>query len=512
MNVPGSERCAIIDLGSNSARLVVMRYIAGQTYHLEDEIREIVRLREGMTEQGLSEAAMTRGLLTLRLFKQFCDSLGVTHIIATATSAVREAANGEVFLRRVERELGFMPRLLDGEQEAYYGVLGALNAISLRNGVVIDIGGGSAQVSQVRDRTFVQGEALTLGALALTERFVRSDPIKKTEVAKIEAEIAHQLDCVSWLKQERGPLVGLGGTIRNLTKVDATRRRFPLESINGYTLTRAALDETIQMLCATPLAQRKKIPGLVKDRADIILPGALVLRAVVARLGLQELTISEFGLREGLFFDHFWRDIPSHLTPDLREFSVLSLGRFYGFQEAHARHVCHLARRLFEQLQPLHGYGEWEAELISAAALLHDIGLSIKYNDHHKYSQILIAGNALPGYSSREVALIALLARFHRKGTPAAGEFAPLLQEGDDLRLKRLSALLRLAEYLERGRAGLVQDIQARWDKKYLWLNVIADEYPAVEIWGAQRNAVELLELAFGRGVALESRAVGDGG
>jgi exopolyphosphatase/guanosine-5'-triphosphate,3'-diphosphate pyrophosphatase len=229
------------------------------------------------------------------------------------------------------------------------------------------------------------------------------------------------------------------------------------------------------------------------------------------RLGVQEFTISEFGLREGLFFDHFWRDIPSHLTPDPREFSVLSLGRFYGFQEAHARHVRHLALRLFERLQPLHGYGEWEAELLGAAGLLHDIGLAIKYNDHHKYSQTLIAGNALPGYSSREVALISLLARFHRKGTPTAGEFTPLMQEGDDLRLMRLSALVRLAEFLERGRAGIVRDVLAEWDKKQLRLTLVADEFPAVELWSAQRGAVDLLESAFGRSVQMDSAVVNSG-
>ena len=500
------QRTAIIDLGSNSARLVVMRFVSGYSYHLEDEIREIVRLREGMTTGGLSEAAMTRGLQTLRLFKRFCESVQVTHIIATATSAVREAANGAQFLQQVEQEVGLSLRLLDGEEEALYGVLGALNATALQDGLVIDIGGGSAQVSQVRERAFVQGQALTLGALALTERFVRTDPIKKSELKAIETEISHQMDGVRWLKNERGPLVGLGGTIRNLAKVEAARRGFPLQSINGFTLNRAALDEIIRNLSEAPLAKRRRIPGLARDRADIILPGALVLRALLQRLAISELTVSEFGLREGLFFDHFWRDVPSRVTPDLRAFAVLNVARFYGFQEAHALHVRHLTQSLFTQLQPLHGYGTWESELLGAAALLHDIGMAIKYHDHHKYSQTLIASNALPGFSPREVAIIALLARYHRKGTPAAGEYASLLQEGDETRLLRLTALLRLAEYLERGRAGLVRDVLVRWDTNQLYLTLVATEHPAVELWEAGRNAVDLMEPAFGRSTVLESQ------
>ena len=432
--------------------------------------------------------------------------MGVTHIIATATSAAREAANGAQFLQRVERETGLKLRLLSGREEAFYGVLGALNAVPLQKGVVIDIGGGSAQVSQVRERKFVQGEALTLGALALTERFVRAGPIKRGEIKDIENEIARQMDGVSWLGAERGPLVGLGGTIRNLAKIEAAQRKSPLQSINGFILSRAALDETIHKLTEASLAQRRRLHGLARDRADIILPGALVLRALVERLGVKELIISEFGLREGLFFDYFWRDLPSRVTPDLRAFSVLNLARFHGFQEAHAMHVRYLAGRLFEQLEPLHGYGQEERELLDAAAILHDIGMAIKYHDHHKYSQTLIAGSALPGFSPREIALLCLLARFHRKGTPAAGDYASLLGAGDETRLLRLAALLRLAEYLERGRAGLVRDVLVRWDKKQLCLSLVADEYPAVELWEAGRNGIDLMETAFGREVKLESQ------
>ena len=506
MNSSSAQRIAIIDLGSNSARLVVMSFVPGLSYHLEDEIREMVRLREGMTAEGLSEEAMMRAFLTLRLFKRFCESVQVTHIIATATSAVREAANGAQFLQKVRQEIGLSLRLLNGEEEALFGVLGALNATPLQDGVVIDIGGGSAQVSQVQRRRFVQGQALTLGALALTERFVRSDPIKKNEVKAIETEISRQLDGVSWLRNERGSLVGLGGTIRNLAKVEAARHGFPLQSINGFLLKRAALDEIIRTLSETPLAKRRHIPGLARDRADIILPGALVLRAVMARLDAPELTISEFGLREGLFFDHFWPHVPDRVTPDLRSFAVLNLARFYGFHESHAFHVRHLTRRLFEQLQPLHGYGVWEGELLDAASLLHDIGMAIKYNDHHKYSQTLISSNALPGFSPREVALIALIARYHRKGTPIVGDYAPLLGEGDEVRLRQLTSLLRLAEYLERGRAALVQDVLVHWDTEKLYLSLVATEHPAVELWEAGRNASELIELAFGRTVMLESQ------
>ncbi|PQV63562.1 Ppx/GppA phosphatase [Abditibacterium utsteinense] len=511
--VPTPRRTAIIDLGSNSARVVVMNGSPGFSYHLEDEIREIVRLREGMTSAGLSAAAMARGLGTLRLFKQFCDSLEVDHIIATATSAVREAANGPQFLERVESETGLHLRILEGDEEAYYGVLGALGAVPLENGVVVDIGGGSAQISQIKDRRFLRGQALTLGALALTQRFVRSDPIKKSEIKAVQTEIERQLDEVSWLRQARAAegslsVVGLGGTIRNLAKIEAARQKFPLQSVNGMQLSLDALDETIRQLSEFPLAQRKRIPGLVRDRADIILPGALVIRAILARLGQNELLISEAGLREGLFFEEFWRDLPYPVVPDLRVWSVLNLARFAKYQEAHTAHVGHISRRLFDQLAPLHGYGEIERQWLDAAAILHDIGILISYNDHHKHSQTLIVSSGLPGYSPREVALISLIARYHRKGAPAPGAFAALLEAGDETKLQHLAAILRLAEYLERGRSGIVRDVTVRFDAQEIHITLMADENPTVELWVARRSGLDLMESAFGRKIILESAAV----
>ncbi len=504
---PVAQRMAIIDLGSNTARLVVMEAVPGYSYHQRDEIREVVRLRQGLSKKGLSQEAIERALVTLRLFKRFCDSTQVDIILPTATSAVREAANGLEFVEHVRQEIELDLRILSGEQEAYYGVLGALNETALTQGIVLDIGGGSAQISEVRDRRFVAGASLTLGTLALTDGFIRHDPIKPAELDAVQAEIERQVDSVPWLVKKGGPLVGLGGAIRNLAKIEAARQTYPLNTLHGFVLRRAALMQTIEQLRSLPLAERQNIPGLRADRADIILPGALVLRAIMDRLGVQETTISVNGLREGVFFERFWRHFSYPVIPDVRRFSVLNMARIYNYQKAHANHVRYLARRLFEQLAPLHGYGAAERELLEAAATLHDIGTIISYRDHHKHSQTLIVNAGLPGFNARETALIALLTRFHRKGRPEALEFAALLAEGDVALLTRLAAILRLAEYLERGRNATVDDVSVTWGDDYLRLTLIADEYPAVEVWDAQRNALPLVELAFKRRALLDSVA-----
>lgn len=499
---------AVIDLGSNTARLVVMHAIPGYSYRLLDEIREVVRLRQGMTEEGLSEAAETRGYSTLRLFKRFCESNGVDLVIPTATSAVREAANGGAFVERVEREMGLSLRVLTGQEEAYYGVIGALNEVPIRQGFVLDIGGGSAQLSEVREGEFVQGEALTLGALALTERFVHHDPIRPAEFDAVRAEIERQLNTLTWVKPAEGmSLVGVGGTIRNLAAIEAARQEYPLNTLHGFTLSRTSVEKSIEMFRELPLEKRQKIPGLHKDRADIILPGAVVLAAVMERLALDWVTISISGLREGVFLEKFWRHLPYPVIPDVRRFSVLNMARNYQYQKNHANHVRYLSLRIFDQLAPLHGYGPRERELLDAAALLHDLGNVIGYEDHDKHSQTLIEYNGLAGYSPREIAIIALLTRYHRKGTPSLEGYKALLDKRDKSLIDQLAAILRLSEFLERGRHATVDDVTLTWNLERLRITLIAEDYPAVELWQAQRHALDLVEEAFKREVVLDTLA-----
>lgn len=508
----GQQRIAVIDLGSNTARLVVMRAVGGYAYHLDDEIREVVRLRQGMTAGGLSDEAMARALFTLRLFKRYCDSSRVDHIISTATSAAREARNGPDFVRQVEQELGLVLRVLDGEKEAYYGTLGALNEVPLIDGFVLDIGGGSAQLSQVRDRRFHRGQSLTLGALALTERFIRKDPPAPAELEAVRQEIGRQLDTIPWLrtrKKQNSPprLVGLGGTIRNMAGMAAARRNYPLNTLRGFVLEADELAENIRQLASVPLAERELLPGLSSDRADIILPGALVLQAVMNYLGAATVTISVNGLREGLFFEYFWQHLVYPVVPDVRQFGVLNMARVYHYNKSHANQVRFLAGRLFDQLAALHGFGRAERQLLEAAALLHDLGTLISYDDHHLHSQTLIVNSGLPGFTPRETALIALLARYHRRNKPRLDGFESLMTAADEGLLMQLAAILRLSEFLERGRNANVDDVAAAWNEKTLSLTLFADEFPAVEIWEAERNAVGLMERAFGRAVKLESTA-----
>lgn len=499
------KRVAVVDMGSNTGRLVVFRLLGEGGWYLEDEIREVVRLRAGMTETGMARQAVQRGIAVLRLFRRFCDNVGVDTVIATATSAVRDAANGADFLKRAKDASGWDLRVLSNEEEARLGVLGVLGEVPLESGIVLDIGGGSAQISRVREGRWFDGVSLPLGALRLTELFRMSDTPTAEEVKALRAHINERLDSVDWL----GPLgageemAGLGGSIRNLGYMEHAHLSWPLPTLRGFQVSVERVDELVEEMLSVSLAKRARIPGLNPDRADILPAGSLVLQEVMRRVGASRCHTSVNGLREGLLLDHLHGETPPK-GEDLRVLSVNILAWRYEIQRNHADRVRHLATRLFDDLVGRHGLDGSYRKLLEAASILHDVGGVLGYHDHHRHSQYLITLNGLPGYTARETALIALLTRYHRKGTPTPGAYRRLLRDADLLALRWMSSFLRMAEYLERGRRGTVTDVEVTdWGPRGMEILLSTDGDATVEEWDAERRAVPLLEAVSGARVRM---------
>ncbi len=501
------QRIGIIDLGSNTTRMVIYEYEWDQFFRLEDEIREVVRLREGMGRTNvLRAAAIQRAVNAMRMFKDLGDGLGVSKVIVVATSAVRDAVNRDSFLARVRAETGWTLRLLSGEEEGYYGALGAVNATCLQDGFVIDLGGGSAQIVEVREGLPGRVASLPLGALRLTELFLSPDKIKPEQVAALQAFIDEQLAHLDWFKARPGDrLVAIGGAIRNLGKIDQVRKRYPLSTIHGYRLAAADVAGMADELWRLSLKKRRAVNGLRSDRADIIPAAAIAYDMLLKRSGFESLIISRPGLREGLFFEHFLSRQPQPLIPDLRRFSILNLARIFGFDDPHSRHVAFLALRMFDDLRPVHELDEDYRELLWAAGILHDIGAIINYPYHHQHSYYIILNYTLYGYSPRELAIIALIARYHRnKGVPKPREMAPLLTNEDKRALVILCGIIRLAEYLERGRRQVVRDLRCHADPENGWVQIetLTTGHAAIELWEAERN-LDVLSAALEMDVEL---------
>jgi exopolyphosphatase/guanosine-5'-triphosphate,3'-diphosphate pyrophosphatase len=286
--------------------------------------------------------------------------------------------------------------------------------------------------------------------------------------------------------------------VRNLATAAQRAAGLPSTGVQGMVIERAALEELIERLAALPPAERAEVPGIKSARGDLILAGAVVVATVLEVGGFESIEATEAGLREGVFFEHhIGGDVP--LFDDVRRASVINLATQYHVDVPHTRHVAQLALGLFDELAAagLHPGDPIERELLWSASVLHDIGMSVDYDDHHKHSRYLILNAGLPGYAPREVALIAQAARYHRKGMPDAGELAPVLDEGDDARLDRLAALLRLAEDLERSRDQTVREAHIRPTDDGVELQMVASGDLAVPRWAAERETA-LFERAFG--------------
>ncbi len=502
-----ARRIGVIDVGSNTSRLIILAYTPGVSFRLIDQVREQVRLAEGMgAENVLRPEPMERTVRLLRVFRSLCEANGIDAVVAVGTSAVREARNQAEFLTRVQEGAGLSLRVLSGDEEAHYGFLGAVNSLAITSGLVVDIGGGSMELVRVRDRRPQESVMLPAGAVRLTEAFLRKDPPRTTDIQTLTRYIEYLLRDLPWLTARRGDIfIGMGGTIRTLAKIDQRLREYPLGRVHGYILTQGRLETLVQKLGKLPLRKRRKFPGLGSDRADVILAGALVLLHVLERSGHGELTVSGQGLREGIFYEHFLRDTGSDTVEDPRAFGLANLSLLYDLNWPHARHVETLAVSLFDQLRPVHGYGPPERAILSAAAFLHDLGLAIDYYSHHEYSSRVLLDADLPGFHHREVALMSQLVLYHRRGMPKSQPFPGLLTREDDERIRKLGALLRLAEYLERSRTQTVRALRCRIQPRAVTLECVVRGDASTEMWATERKS-DLFQEAFRRTLLLRTR------
>ena len=419
------------------------------------------------------------------------------------------ASNYDVFMVQATNDTtqlvsGMDIQVISREEEARFGYLAAVNSTTISDGAILDLGGGSLQLVHVRDRRAVELDSWRLGAVRMTERFLADgEPASRKTLDRLRSHVAGKLARDPWVatlaSEAPTRLVGLGGTIRNLAAAARRAAGVPELGAQGYRVETQALDELVARLAALPARERGTVPGIKPARADIVLAGAVAVQTVLREVGAPALEVTEAGLREGVFFDRSVEGDPP-LVGDVRRASVENLAAQYHVEPAHTAHVAALALGLFDDLARagLHAGDPEERELLWAAAILHDIGVSVDYDDHHKHTRYLILNAGLPGFSPAEVALIAQATRYHRKGMPEAGELSPLLDERALARLDRCAVLLRLAEDLERSRDQLVRRVLVAVSEDTVTLTLdTGDEAAAVPRWAARRET-DLFARAFG--------------
>jgi exopolyphosphatase/guanosine-5'-triphosphate,3'-diphosphate pyrophosphatase len=511
---------AAIDIGTNSFHLIVCDVSSSSgRFRILDREKEHVRLGSGSRDmKHLSAAAMKRGVEALKRFKRIADSFRAS-IRAIATSAVREALNKEDFISLVKKETGISIEIASGFEEARLIHLGVLQALPVfhKKILLIDIGGGSTEFLVGQKRNIRYGNSLKLGAVRLTQRFFQSEMTSPKEVKECRKFIKGMLAPVvrEMEKFDYETAVGSSGTILSIAHIIRAAKGFDSESsLNGFSFKKKELDQAIgEILEKKTPAERAEIPGIDPARADIILAGALILEQIANELGIKEMKISEFALREGIIFDTIEKQNAGvridHLH-DIRYSSVIHLAEQFRYEATHSRQVAKLALSLFDQTAQIHGLGKLERNYLEAAALLHEIGLFISHSQHHRHSYYLIRNAEMFGYLESEKEMIANIARYHRKSHPKFKHegYGSLTHDQQHI-VNALSSILRIADGLDRTHASSVRSVSVSRRNRSIALRIAPRRKSVpidLELWGAEQKK-SLFEETFDCTVSVKAAA-----
>lgn len=506
-----------IDIGTNSVRMLIVRLNPNHSYTVLSQQKEMVRLGEKeFKEHILQPDAMNRTVMVCRKFMELAHAYGAEEFIAVATSAVREAKNQKEFLSRMKNEAQIDVRVISGKEEARLIYLGVSSGVHMdgRRALFVDIGGGSTEIVVGDQTRYHYMSSLKLGSIRLTTLFFQqneTNPIAQDRYAKMQQCVRNIIaSTVKRIRQLKVDMViGSSGTIMNLA--DIASRSYDNSKDTRGTLTHNHLKRVVSMLCSLPLKERRKVPGINPDRADIIIGGAVILDTLMEQLGLAEISITKRDLLDGLLIDYLSRTGRfSPLQMSVRERSILQLGRSCALDEKHAHIVKTLALELFDsgRIIGLHNLGQRDRELLKYAAFLHDIGDFISFSSHHVHSYYIIKNAELCGLNQNEIAIIASVARFHRKKLPQkkSSELSDLDKQSRKAVIV-LSTLLRIAESLDRSHSGLVCSSHFRFgDGEKTILEIIAAGDCQLEIWGVESH-MDAFEKAFEAKLMLEVKS-----
>ncbi len=496
-----TQKIAAIDIGSNSIKLAIIEAAASDSFTVILQERERVRLgQETLRKKFLSPEAIARSTDAIAKFCSIAESRRVDTIIAVATASVRQATNAADFVREVEAKTGVRVEVLSAIEEARLIGIAAVQNFNMKSGTLlnIDIGGGSTELSLMRGGAPEQLLSMKLGAVGLTEKFLFSNPFKEKELENLRREVRFALERPQReLKNEKWQLAsGTSGTILTL----AGLLNFDPNGKSEIQFKKlVSLNETLAKISAE---QRCKFPNISPQRAEVIVAGGQILEGVMGALKINLLAPCVFALREGVIIDYL-REVETESLPpvpdveDVNLRGVFAIGRRFGYEEKHALHVANLAEKIFDALFLTYNFKRHHRTLLSAAALLHDIGSHISSDSHHKHSFYLIKNSEITGFSEPEKEIIAQVARYHRGSLPKEKHLDfTQLGEKDQAIVWKLGAILRLAEGLDRSYESRVRDVSFRREKQNLILEINADETIDSELQAALQKK-DMFETAF---------------
>ncbi|MBV5326545.1 MAG: Ppx/GppA family phosphatase [Chlorobium sp.] len=512
-------RVAAIDLGTNSFHMVVVEIDRVKGIIEIDRVKDMICIGRGsISSKMLDESAMLSGIAALRNFLVLAGQHGVKseQVMAFATSAIREAKNRDVFIRRVREETGLKVRVISGKEEAEFIYYGVRNAVKLGNSfdLLFDIGGGSVEFVIANNKEVKLLESRKIGVARMHERFIGTDPVSAHEIKLLEqfyaAEMVSSLEKATLLGVRRG--IASSGTAQNIARmIRSFEARESDVSLNNSVVTRREFQRLYKAVVPLGSVDRRRMTGLDEKRVDLILPGLILVDMIFRKFNLEEIVISDYALREGMVLNYLQRGFhplsDNGGQPDIRRESVYELGFRCGWNREHSEHVAKLAMQFFDQLRLLHGLGPEYRELLEYAALLHNIGIFISNSSHHKHSQYIIMNGELRGFSPSETEIIGHVARYHRKSPPSE-KHSPYNQLKPKYRnvVDVLSGILRLANGLERGHRQNIYAVSTAISDRVISVRLESHLEPDIEIWAADQLK-SWLEMVLSRSIVIRPRS-----
>ncbi|MBS1313911.1 MAG: Ppx/GppA family phosphatase [Clostridia bacterium] len=459
------EKIGIIDLGSNTARLLIMQIMEDGHFVVLDQLKETPRLGEGMERDGfLKPVRIQATIRTLKMFRKLCDSYGIEKIIAVATAAVRHAKNQRSFLDEVAATCGIKFRVLTAEEEAMYVYKGVINTMDIPKGIILEIGGGSTKIVYYNRRNLLAHETLPFGSITLTELFANDGLSTEEQAQKVEEFFTEQLTQIPWLKtvDPEAQLIGVGGSFRNICRISKIMRKYPVRMIHNYVVHDVDFTHTYNLLKSLDLDKKKKIRGISSGRADILPSALAAINAFKKYMNLGNIVISASGVRTGLMFNYAVPLTVDKPITDVLGFSLNTLTQFFNCNREHTDQVVNLSVQLFKQLRVLHKFPRQHLKILKVAATLHDVGTRIRYYGFENNSGYIILNSEINGMSHRDLVLAAFVAANNSMEDVNLSEwqkYKDLVTEDDLEAVRKMGIMLRIADALDRSMGSIVKSI-----------------------------------------------------
>lgn len=491
------NRIGVIDIGANSLRLMLSEIEDDGYFKIIDELKSSIRLCSDLVNGcEICNDKISLTLSTLRAFKSLCTVSGTTKIIAVATESFRTAKNRDFLISTIKSELDVDVKVLSCEEEIHYNFIGVTRSIHVSNSLMVEVEGTNTHLAWIQDECIIKSATLPFGCVNLSYNCNLTDRVSRENLDLTISHINSHLNDLQWLtKNKFDSIIGIGGTVRAIGKLDRVKKRYPLDISHNYELNDLDVHDIYNLVKSKDYKQRCKIEGFDPEISDVIVGGLTIFNSILQLVNNSKIIISDRGLKEGVLYEYI--NSINKINTDILDYSINGILNTLNSNKSHAKHVFWLTTKLFEALKPLHHLDNSYDYIIKTASMLHDCGTSIDYYNHHKHSFYIILHSYINGLTHKELLMSASIAAAHRfnKYTVPQSPFSSIINRLDVKAIELISVLLKLSEGLDRSLVGATKDLTIELSDDTVTLIVTSDIDLELEIHQAYRAAYKFKEI-----------------